>query len=115
MSDWRLPGILSAEDVAAVMDMPSAGPAVSNPPITSTSMPFVSQFHTFQWTPTGADWVFIRMTVENGMMEDGFETVSCAVIDDGEFDFGNSYWRAGTLYLEFFNGMLRSMFRASRA
>ena len=83
-------GILSSEDVAAVMDMPTDGPAVSNPPISSTSVPYVSRFHTFQWTPTGADWILIRMTVENGATEDGFESVYCAVLDDGEFDFDGS-------------------------
>ncbi|HCH66794.1 MAG TPA: hypothetical protein DFR83_28585 [Deltaproteobacteria bacterium] len=85
-----LGGILPSDDVAAVLDMPEAAPSVSNPPISSTDNPFVSQFHTFQWTPTGADWVLIAMTIENSAADDGFETVFCAVNDDGEFDFDGS-------------------------
>jgi hypothetical protein len=91
-------GILPNEDVASVVDMPSSGPSVSNPAISSSVPPYVSQYHTFQWTPTGADWVLIGMTVNNGMTADGYESVYCAVADDGEFDFDGSafsLWSSG--------------------
>lgn len=83
-------GIFPNEDVAAVLTMPTDTPAVSNPPISVTDNPDVSQYHTFQWTPGGADWVLIAMTVDDGGTEGRVESVVCAVQDDGEFDFDGS-------------------------
>ncbi len=93
-------GILPVEDVAAVFDVPRDGPSVTNPPISTSRTPFVSQFHTFQWTPTGADWVLLRMTVGDEAADGGVDSVSCAVADDGEFDFDGSHftvWSGGAL------------------
>ena len=83
-------GILPAEDVPSVVHLPSRGPVVSSPAISSTVPPSISQYQSFSWTASGADWVLISMILDNGMTSDGWEVVRCAVYDDGSFNFDGS-------------------------
>lgn len=83
-------GLLPAEDVPGVLRLPSSGPTVTAPAISSSIPPDISQYQTFRWTPIGADWVLIAMVVDNGTTSDGYEAVYCPVVDDGAFTFDGS-------------------------
>jgi hypothetical protein len=83
-------GIFPGGDVADVVKLPSSGPSVTSPSISSSSPPSIGRYQTFTWSPIGADWVLITMTVENGQTSDGYERVSCVVTDDGSFAFDGS-------------------------
>ncbi|MBO87004.1 MAG: hypothetical protein CL927_16780 [Deltaproteobacteria bacterium] len=83
-------GDLPEVDVADVFRLPSSSPTVYSPAINSSEPPFISQYETFQWAPSGADWVEISINLSNGATSTGAELVTCAVYDDGSFTFDGS-------------------------
>ncbi|HCH66650.1 MAG: hypothetical protein CL927_03005 [Deltaproteobacteria bacterium] len=89
-------GILPMEDVESVLRLPSTGPVVSSPNLSSSMPPYISQYQDFSWTASGADWVLISMSIQNGATADGFEVVNCAVSDDGAFVFDGSQFSLWT-------------------
>ena len=84
------------EDVEPVLRLPSTGPVVSSPNLSSSMPPYISQYQDFSWTASGADWVLISMSIQNGATADGFEVVNCAVSDDGAFVFDGSQFSLWT-------------------
>ena len=60
----------------------------SSPVMTGTNPPTISRTQTFTWTPSGGDWVRIRMFHVN---DDGFidSNIYCVAEDDGLFTISN--------------------------
>ncbi len=93
-------GSLPAQDVNTVFRLPSAGPTVSSPLLASSTLTGINTYPTFRWTPGGADWVLLTMALNNGLTADGYELVTCPVVDDGSFVFDTSqfsFWASGVV------------------
>jgi len=60
-------------------------PSVTSPSIAGSSPPNISRNPTFTWSPGGADFVLIRLSMWNSAGTDYAETIQCVAVDDGSF------------------------------
>ena len=75
-------------------------PSISSPAMTGTTAPNIARNFAVRWTPSGASWVQITTSLENGYGTDGWETVTCVAADDGNFSVQTSLftsWPSGVV------------------
>ena len=84
----------------------SQAPMVTSPPISGTSPPYLYQNTSFNWAPSGASWISIRMSIPNSTNDAYVADVYCIAQDDGSFTVDTSslspYWSSGGfIYVQF--------------
>jgi len=72
----------------------SQAPIVYNPYISGSVPPDITQNHLFTWSPSGADWIHIRLgRVDSSNPQNPYlDEVNCIVYDDGSFMIDGSKW-----------------------
>ena len=65
---------------------------VYSPAISGTTVPNISQYQSFSWSPSGADWIHIRLARLDPITLNYSEEVNCIVLDDGSFIIDGSQW-----------------------
>ena len=65
---------------------------VYSPAISGTTVPSISQYQSFSWSPSGADWIHIRLARLDPITLNYTEEVNCIVLDDGSFNIDGSQW-----------------------
>ena len=77
-------GLLPGGSVPDVVRSGSV-PSVSSPEIMGSSPPDIEEDPVFEWTPTGADWIQIQISVWNAAGTAYQDTMYCIVDDDGYY------------------------------
>ncbi|MAA78926.1 MAG: hypothetical protein CL916_06670 [Deltaproteobacteria bacterium] len=65
---------------------------VYTPAISGSTVPSISQYQSFSWSPSGADWIHIRLARLDPISLNYSEEVNCIVLDDGSFIIDGSQW-----------------------
>ena len=70
----------------------SSEPIVYSPAISGQSPPTITQNQVFSWSPSGADWIHIRLGRIDPSTFLYVEEVNCVAYDDGSFTIDGSLW-----------------------
>ena len=65
---------------------------VYTPAISGTTVPSISQYQSFSWSPSGADWIHIRLARLDPVTLNYTDEVNCIALDDGSFMIDGSQW-----------------------
>ena len=70
----------------------SQSPIVYAPAISGPTVPYISRYQTFTWSPSGADWIYIRLARLDPFTLNYVDEVNCIAQDDGSFTIEGSQW-----------------------
>lgn len=65
---------------------------IYTPAISGSTVPNISQYQSFSWTSSGADWVHIRLARLDPITLNYDEEINCIALDDGSFMIDGSLW-----------------------
>ena len=65
---------------------------VYTPAISGSTVPDISQYQSFSWASSGADWVHIRLARLDPITLNYSDEVNCIALDDGSFMIDGSQW-----------------------